>query len=337
MSYILNALRKSEKERQARETLSLENRVLEVQEVHKPWKTWLILVLIAMNLAALSYFFWQIRQNPDPASSAPAESKVLAQASPPDLSNPGKSGKNSFPEARTEAIKLPAQKIAGRKELPISERVDQKKSLQTRKTSAPTLEEKVTTLVDVANKEGLTVLKRSEKKEGTVKTADSAKQENIGNNPSSSIPPGGDGVKKISENTRSKQVASKGVSRDAIVEETEKSPDNIQKRSSGMTTESSDPGNNRKAAPSAKRPDKKAAKREIPFIDELPVEFRRNFPDLNINVYVYSENPDESFIMVDMVKFIPGQDISEGMELKEIHHESMVVEYEGKKIQIRRP
>lgn len=344
MSYILNALRKSEQERQAREDPTLENRVLCQQEIHKPWKTWLVISLIAINLAMLSFFFWQSRQKP--VSSLPVESAVKAQAEPSIPPESGKLRKNSPSENRNETIDLPARKTTGKIESSISESVEKRKSLAIKPVQKPTLEEKVATLVDVTGEEGLTVLKRSAKKEDTLQTADLVNQGSAEQKLPSEKSKGKDTFAEVTEKTKLQQASSNKISSDIESEEVDvpsnskKGRENNDQNLSSpaeISAEAFESAGKRKAAPSPKRDVKKTAKPNIPYIDDLPVDFRRKFPDLNINVYVFSEDPDESFIMVDMVKFVPGQNITEGLELKDIRHESMVVEFEGKKVRIRRP
>ena len=78
-------------------------------------------------------------------------------------------------------------------------------------------------------------------------------------------------------------------------------------------------------------------KKDIPFLNDLPFEFRQTVPKFNINVFVYSQHPEERFIMIDMVKYKPGQQIKEAMLLKEIRPNSLVVDYHNRAFQIERP
>ena len=74
----------------------------------------------------------------------------------------------------------------------------------------------------------------------------------------------------------------------------------------------------------------------IPLLSELSYEFRRTVPSMLINVFVYSNNEEDRFIMVDMKKYQEGQDIEEGVTLKEIRNNSIVVEYNNKIFQVKR-
>ena len=78
-------------------------------------------------------------------------------------------------------------------------------------------------------------------------------------------------------------------------------------------------------------------KKDIPYLVDLPFEFRQTVPNLAINVFVYSQQPEERFVMIDMVKYKPGQQIKDAMVLKEIRPESLVVVYQNQTFQIKRP
>jgi len=41
-------------------------------------------------------------------------------------------------------------------------------------------------------------------------------------------------------------------------------------------------------------------KKDIPFLNDLPFEFRQTVPKFTTNVFVYSNHPEESFVMIDM-------------------------------------
>jgi general secretion pathway protein B len=76
---------------------------------------------------------------------------------------------------------------------------------------------------------------------------------------------------------------------------------------------------------------------KISFLSDLPVEFRRTVPRLNINVFVYSEHGEESFVMIDMVKYKSGQQLKNGMMLKAILNDSLLMSYQNQEFQIERP
>jgi len=84
-------------------------------------------------------------------------------------------------------------------------------------------------------------------------------------------------------------------------------------------------------------PETKPVKKDIPFLSDLPFEFRQMVPKFTINVFVYSQQPEESFVMIDMVKYKPGQQIKDAMVLKEILSDSLIVAYQNQAFKIKRP
>ena len=78
-------------------------------------------------------------------------------------------------------------------------------------------------------------------------------------------------------------------------------------------------------------------KKSPPFLSDLPYDFRQTVPKLTINVFVYSEHPEDCFVMIDMVKYKSGQQIKDAMVLKEIRPDSLVIVYQNREFQIERP
>lgn len=73
------------------------------------------------------------------------------------------------------------------------------------------------------------------------------------------------------------------------------------------------------------------------MLSDLPFEFRQTLPKFTINVFVYSQDPEERFIMIDMVKYKPGQQIKDAMLLKEILPDGFVIDYQNRVFKIKRP
>jgi general secretion pathway protein B len=60
-------------------------------------------------------------------------------------------------------------------------------------------------------------------------------------------------------------------------------------------------------------------------------------PSLAINVYAFTNEVADRFVMIDRVKYKVGQRINEELELKEIRVDSIVVNYNNRTFKIRRP
>ncbi|WP_445371639.1 general secretion pathway protein GspB [Methylomonas sp. HW2-6] len=78
------------------------------------------------------------------------------------------------------------------------------------------------------------------------------------------------------------------------------------------------------------------AKPALQALEDLPADVRQSLPALPINVYSYSPVPAERFVMIDMVKYVPGQMIKDRLELKQIMEDGIVVNYGGHLFKIKR-
>ena len=82
---------------------------------------------------------------------------------------------------------------------------------------------------------------------------------------------------------------------------------------------------------------KKAGKKDYPLLSELPRDFQRELPTLNINVFVYSKVPEDRFVIVNMSRYVAGQKIDDGPQILEIRADSLALNYQGKNFRIQRP
>ncbi|HYE36943.1 general secretion pathway protein GspB [Methylocaldum sp.] len=80
-----------------------------------------------------------------------------------------------------------------------------------------------------------------------------------------------------------------------------------------------------------------ADKPAIPFLHAMPVDFQQRMAPITINVFAYSEQPEERFAIIDMKKYRVGDRIQGGAELLEIRSDSLVLQSEGRKFRIPRP
>jgi general secretion pathway protein B len=72
-------------------------------------------------------------------------------------------------------------------------------------------------------------------------------------------------------------------------------------------------------------------------VNELPYGIRNNLPNLTINVFSYADQPDDRFVIIDMVKYRTGQLIKGSVKLKEIRPDSIVVQYGSDTFRVERP
>jgi general secretion pathway protein B len=78
-------------------------------------------------------------------------------------------------------------------------------------------------------------------------------------------------------------------------------------------------------------------KKGAPDLNELPYEVRNNLPNLNINVFSYANQPEDRFVIIDMVKYKTGQLVKGSVKLKEIRPDSIVLQYGDDTFRVERP
>ena len=262
MSIILNALRKSEQERQVRQPDVLENRILEKQDTApKRNPIWLI-SLVIINAFLLTFFLWSFTK--EDINENVERKTVVAEKT--ELKNDEKT-KTSL----VQPVEL-VNTLTAIKKISIADQLKEKQVINDKKDN-----EKPGPL------------------KGSLATNDiKAKPE------------------PEQQNSQTVEPKKEPIITTALVEEP---PLEI------VTEETSNEAQQENAPP---------------FLSELDYDFRRRVPEVDINVFVYSESEEDRFIMINMKKYLPGQQIDEGMSLKEIRMNSIVVEYKNKVFQIQR-
>lgn len=257
MSYILNAIRKSEQDRQTQEASNPESTLLEMQPKKKSNLSWLIIALIIINILALIYFIFLNPRQQQETTIATAENKTPTLAPPIQPEKPKITLKNNIgqpkPEPTTKSTPKPSQKKS------ISNMLEKRRTFKN-----PATEPVVEKVVTVAKKTNLS-------------------------QPTATLP------------------------RPVEAKPTPVKPQPIQV--------SSKPENAKK----------------VPFLREMAPAFRRNVPNLNINIFVYAENPDDRFVIIDMKKYRIGQETTDGLKIKQIKSNSLVLRYNNRTFQIERP
>lgn len=256
MSYILNALRKLEQERQAIEPDTVTNRILVPQPLTPQRSTGLIAILIISILVVLAYFIGVTQKTP-PADTQPT-APVVQPAPAPQTEMPPP------PKARPPEPKAPS----------IADIVEARTApAQSAMVKKPLIE-----LVNPALAPPQPVPEKAEPAEEANPVEDAFEK-------SALLP-----VKKVEPISTATEI-----------------------------------------------PAPLPVKSNLLFLNELPAEFRRTLPNLPINVFVYSPVPAERFVMIDMVKYTPGQRIKDLLELKEIRPDSLIVSYKNRTFKIKRP
>ncbi len=322
MSYILNALRKSEQERRNGQVPTLQHGFPENQHLPQNRWSWFIIGLLVLNLAALAIFFWSGRQTektdtqshaepPATASSISPASQTVAPYRPTQQIN-----KNEKPIVLPDEPSI-ADIVASRK----ADREDQ--PLRTTHTQdKPAKPGKADQTADITNKPDA-IAAAPQLKKGKENTEPKHLATNTDNAQEDVVGTIKDEAPEIAATAETELIA---------VQKAAKQLSHVEPALPDM--------NDGRTAPARHPPSPRKTQRkpnDLPLLKELPYDFRRRVPELYINVYVYDEDPNHRYIMADMTRFTAGEYLAEGLELKEILADSLVVKYEGKTFRIKRP
>ncbi|MEE9395704.1 MAG: general secretion pathway protein GspB [Methylococcales bacterium] len=272
MSYILDALKKAENDRNTQQTSSLGIPIPAPINPTKPVPWIVISSLLIVILGLIVYIFLPNKK----------ENEINYPATPVEKSKPIETGSSSTskipqrPAQLTRQIESSIAELMNKQTLtrPTTKKTEATKNNE-RKRSAP------------ENIPAPTVAKTRPKAKQPEKTQNSKNQEQRNTNKTSPV----NGQKITSAN--------------------------VQKQTQSVS-------------------DKKEIDK-IPWLSTLSSNFKRNLPALNVNVFVYDENPKARFVVVNMRKFRPGQKISDDILLEDITPHSMILKFDGKTFRIPRP
>jgi len=60
---------------------------------------------------------------------------------------------------------------------------------------------------------------------------------------------------------------------------------------------------------------------------ELPLSVRRSLPALTLNIHVFSDLPDERFVLINGERYVSGDELVDGAQLVDIRREGAIVDY----------
>lgn len=295
MSYILNALRRSEQERRAGKTPGLETSILERPAPRKHWVPWLISALICLNGIILGYFIWFHYQPQNSTSN-------------PSIGEPAKTVNNQPTYSKTVRPETEPSLTKQSKSRP-----PQPGNPIATKPNPPSSQSSISQLVDT-QKEGINQRLAELPREPSARANENGKK------------------------PQQPTVTGPHPQRSTNPNDSDRNPSPIITPKS-TATDDSPPGPKRQTSDQPKRriPSQDNKPDQPPLLRKMPPEFRRQVPELNINVFVYDENPQQRFVIIDMTKYTTGEKIAEGMQLEEILADSLLVQYKGKKFRIPRP
>jgi general secretion pathway protein B len=85
----------------------------------------------------------------------------------------------------------------------------------------------------------------------------------------------------------------------------------------------------------APEPQTEPSESVLPDWDDLPLEFRSSFQVPRIDVHVYDTNPAQRFILVNLIKYRPGDRLESGALLEQITPDGVQLLFRGKRFNYR--
>lgn len=82
---------------------------------------------------------------------------------------------------------------------------------------------------------------------------------------------------------------------------------------------------------------KPVQKKRIPLLEQMPGDFQEQIPEMTINVYAQEEHAENAFVIINMRKYRIGDSIDSGLVLKEIGVDGMTLSKQGKLFVVPRP
>jgi general secretion pathway protein B len=74
-----------------------------------------------------------------------------------------------------------------------------------------------------------------------------------------------------------------------------------------------------------------SAEQALPSVWELPYATRKDIPELAMTMHVYASDPSQRFVVIKGDRHVEGDDLGDGITLKEIRADGMVLEYKGQR------
>jgi general secretion pathway protein B len=288
MSYILNALRKSEQERQANRPETLTEQVL-TPPAPKSRKIAIVIgALLAVNLLALLLLVWYLKKTDDtPAAARQADARTLQQKAA-RKPQPG-----AVKPANTDAPSEKAPAAAA----PVPEVIN---------PSAPTA---AAPAVKSPSIEELAAASRAAEVKGPKQAMPDKPERGAQTVPSTAATGARELARKERQTRRAQPVPAA------------ESPSDSE----------SDAGKGKSDASPA------AGRQDIPLFKDLPYNFRSSVPKMAINVFMYTDNPADRFVILNMTKYKAGQTTKDAIEIREIRPDGVIASYGGKVFRIERP
>lgn len=361
MSYILDALRKSEKERQAGQVPGLPDLVSEEQKPASPRWLWLAgLGLLLLNLAGLGYWLFQRQDSTPPPTNAatvpaslpaaPAQPSAASadQAPPqPPIVNAGVSAPNPAmpapvatpapvppatpPAATAPPAVVPVQPPVATATPPITALAPATPSPVAPAVPVPATPPAV--FSPPATPPAAPIAQPTPTRKGSSSKA--ARAQPAAPPPVAAAPPA-ETTRPTYAPPRQARAPARAMTppRYARPDSEFDEADLELEREGEMMA---DAGRGRHAAePEVAIRQRPVIRGGTPDLRELPLDFQERVPPMKISMFAYSKNPAERFVIIDMRKYRPGDRLPGGILLLSIQAENLLLELDGQKFLVPR-
>lgn len=340
MSYILDALRKSERERQTGQVPGLPNLVADSPKTPPRWVFWLVGLLLSFNVAGLSYWLFTRPEAskvvPGPASTAmalPAPATTSAaradQATTPPIVNPGLPASPPVPAVVMPAQSVPSAPVIVPATAPPPAVVTQP-SVQ---PPAPIPSPVMPNPVPVMRPEPPMALVPPEAIPHAVAPPPAAKAQPRPGRRKSPADVAPEALYPSEVPSRQSRSTQRPLPRPAPYTRADAMDDAEVERETEEEMMASTQNLNRMTEPLAAG---RSGRNGIPYLRELPLGFQERIPPIKITMFAYARNPAERFVIIDMKKHRVGDQIPGGALLLEIQAENLLLELEGQKFLLPR-
>ncbi|MEH6824729.1 MAG: general secretion pathway protein GspB [Motiliproteus sp.] len=80
-----------------------------------------------------------------------------------------------------------------------------------------------------------------------------------------------------------------------------------------------------------------AVEPRAPLLQALTDSYRQSVPVIRMNVHAYSQDDSQRYVAIDLKRYVEGDEISSGMRLESISLDGVTVQYRGQRFRLLRP
>jgi len=80
-----------------------------------------------------------------------------------------------------------------------------------------------------------------------------------------------------------------------------------------------------------------AAGGDVPFLQQMPLEFQHALPPLAVTIHVYAPDPSQRILFINNREYREGSQIAGGIRVEEIVPDGAVLSYQGERFKLGRP